>query len=215
VATEWPRDSLAAPAGRAEEEGRAPRLSAFAADQGMPGHDFHDQDPFADMGGDAPAFPEGEEAAGWRRPGRWAAIRRAARWIGFAAIVGGTATFLVAGRDTVVNLWPASARLYEALGLPVEPPGAGLQLQSVKSEQRVDDGTVMLVVEGQILNASDIERQVPPLLAVSIGPDHQPVHKWRIPVTQSHLAPGAIATFHSVERDPGVVSEVAVTFGGG
>ena len=111
-------------------------------------------------------------------------------------------------------MWPPAARLYLVMGVPLEPPGAGLQLQNVKSDQRIEDGVVMLVVEGQIVNISAIDREVPPVLAISLGPDHHPVRRWRVQVTQSHLAPGAIATFHSIERDPGVVSDLQVTFEG-
>ena len=176
------------------------------------GHDDLDEDSF---GYDHP-FGTESEGESWRtRRGVRAKLGKAARWVAFIAVVGSVTVTTVMSRDALVSLWPPAARFYEAIGLPVDVPGAGLQLQSVKSEQRVEDGAAMLVVEGQILNASDQEREVPPLLAMSIGPDHQPVHKWRIPVTQAHLAPGSIATFRSVERDPGIVSEVAVTFDDG
>ncbi len=196
---------------RAEQASQPTQFQGYGDDPDISGLGYRDE-----MFGYGDVLGKGDEPPVRRVRSRlWAAMRRALRWICFAAVVGGVGAMVVVGREVIVDTWPAAGRLYEAIGLPVEPPGAGLQLQSVKSEQRVEDGTVMLVVEGQILNTSEIEREVPPLLAVSIGPDHQPVHKWRIPVTQSHLSPGAIATFHSIERDPGVVSEVAVTFGEG
>jgi len=164
---------------------------------------------FQDFMGDEGASGRGGESGGRR----WlSAATGLVRWLGFAAGVTGLVISVLNWRNDIVELWPAAARLYDAIGLPVEPPGAGLQLQNVKSEQRVEDGAVILVVEGQIANVSSEDREVPPVSAVSIGPDHKPVHRWRIPVTQSHLVPGAVATFHSAERDPGVVSEVAVTF---
>ncbi len=213
--TEWISDPGSVRPVGLDSEPRPTRFPSFGDDRDVVGtagaSEGRDEDPF----GYSDPFDEGIGRSRRTRTGRWAKLKGALRWIGFAAAIGGLIGFVVMGRETLVNTWPAAARLYQAIGLPVEAPGAGLQLQSVKSEQRVEDGTVMLVVEGQILNISEIEREVPPLLAMSIGPDHQPVHKWRIPITQAHLAPGAIATFHSVERDPGVVSEVAVTFDGG
>ena len=191
----------------------APHFPGFGADDGGL---FGDLEHRHELGqGDS-----GEENEDWedgdRNPTRWrrilGSLRASGRWLGFAAAVAGLLSFLVAGRDAIVNLWPAASRLYQTVGLTVEPPGAGLQFQAVKSEQRIDDGTVVLTVEGQILNSSDIDRDVPPVRATSYGPDHHMVRSWNIPVTISHLAPGAIATFRSVERDPGVISEVGVGF---
>ncbi len=220
-ATEWIPDagSSSATGGGAGTgaDARPTRFPSFgvghdATGRDALGHDDLDEDSF---GYDHPFGAESEEQSWRTRQGLWAKLKKASRWVAFAVVVGAVAVMTVMNRDALVGLWPPAARFYEAIGLPVDVSGAGLQLQSVKSEQRVEDGAAMLVVEGQIFNASDQEREVPPLLAMSIGPDHQPVHKWRIPVTQSHLAPGSIATFRSVERDPGIVSEVAVTFDDG
>jgi predicted Zn finger-like uncharacterized protein len=190
---------------RADDEPQDFDFSSFGAvrDRGFGHHE-----PSSDVA------PETDADGGGR--GAWLRrqLRGAGRWLGLVGALAAVGGFVLGGRTEIVTLWPPAARLYDALGIPVEPIGAGLQLQNVKSEQRTEDGAVALVVEGQILNVSTIDREVPPVLAVSIGPDHKPVHKWQIPVTQSHLAPGAIATFRSVERDPGVVSEVAVTFDG-
>lgn len=153
-------------------------------------------------------------AAGHRRDDRtlMEKVRDAGRWIGFAAGIAGLVVFVLGARTQIVDLWPAAARLYDVVGLPVEPPGAGLQFQNVKSEQRLDNGATVLVLEGQIANVSTVERPVPPVLATSFGPDHKPVKSWRLMVTQARLEPGAIATFRSQERDPGAVAEIAVTF---
>jgi predicted Zn finger-like uncharacterized protein len=134
------------------------------------------------------------------------------QWGAYLAAVAGLVAGLLGERQTLVQLWPASARLYQLIGLPVEPLGAGLQLQNVRSEQRVEGGVVLLAIEGQVLNISEIDREVPPLLAVAIGSDHRPIGNWRIPVSNPHLAPGAAAPFRSLQRDPGPVVEVAVTF---
>ncbi|MEI8396011.1 MAG: hypothetical protein WCF85_14825 [Rhodospirillaceae bacterium] len=150
--------------------------------------------------------------------GRFAALRaklsHAGRWIGFGSVILGAFLSLLIARAEIVYLWPPAALFYEVVGMPVEPPGAGLQLQNVKSEQKNEDGALALVVDGQISNISDIERDVPPVIAISIGPDRKVVRKWRIPVKQTKLEPGGTVTFHSVEHDPGVVSELAVNLGG-
>ncbi|EWY37030.1 hypothetical protein N825_22230 [Skermanella stibiiresistens SB22] len=121
-------------------------------------------------------------------------------------------------RQEIAEIWPPSARLFEAVGLPVEALGAGLQLQNVRSEKRVEDGLTVLVIEGQIVNISDKERPVPPLRAVTLGPDKSPVGDWTFTASHETLLPGEIATFTSQMREPpGVITEIAITFqpGGG
>ena len=169
-------------------------------------------DAWANIGNHSVDFGASDEGG---RSGKRSLMERAralGRWIGFGAGIAGLVVFVLSARAQIVELWPAAARLYIVIGLPVEPPGAGLQFQNVKSEQRLDNGVTMLVLEGQIANVSAAERPVPPVLATSLGPDHKPVKSWRVMVTQARLEPGAIATFRSQERDPGAVAEVAVTF---
>jgi hypothetical protein len=185
-------------------------LSGLGEDRGG-GSPMPDDDAWMNMGNHSVDFG-GDEERGGERPGFKQRLQAAGKWIGFGAGVLGFAAFVLAARVQIVELWPAAARLYEVAGLPVDPPGTGLQFQNVKSEQRVDNGVVLLVLEGQIANVSTVDRAVPTVVATSVGPDHKPVKSWRIPVTQARLEPGAIATFRSQERDPGVVSEVAVTF---
>lgn len=105
-------------------------------------------------------------------------------------------------RQEIAEIWPPSARLFETIGLPVEALGAGLQLQNVRSEKRVEDGITILVIEGQITNVSDRERAVPPLRAVTLGPDKTPVGDWSFTASHETLLPGEIATFQSEMREP-------------
>lgn len=146
------------------------------------------------------------------------AERRKGAWKGWAVLgvlVAGIAAGGLLAREAIVGLWPPAALLYETVGLPVPPPGAGLQLQNVRSEQRTENGATVLVVEGQIVNASDAERRVPKLHAVSIGFDRKPVQDWTIDASVGQLLPGEIATFQSTRRDLNGVAEVTVTFEGG
>ena len=52
------------------------------------------------------------------------------------AVIGGG----VFARNTIVGLWPPSARLYEMVGLPVPVPGAGLVLHDVATERMTQIG---------------------------------------------------------------------------
>lgn len=136
-------------------------------------------------------------------------------WAAFAVLLVAILAGGYFARTEVVRLWPPAALFYETVGLPVDPPGAGLQLQNVRSEQRPDNGATLLVVEGQIINVSDAVRTVPKVRAVSLGFDRKPVQTWTIDTSSGQLLPGEIATFRSTQRDPGAVAEVMVTFEGG
>ncbi len=118
-------------------------------------------------------------------------------------------------RDYIVHRWPPAALLYETLGIAVEAPGAGLQLQNVRSEQKIEGGATSLLVQGQIVNVSDVERMVPRLRAVSLGADHKPLQSWLMDPSTERLQPGDFATFRHSQPDPGPVTEVTITLDGG
>ncbi|WP_448206368.1 zinc-ribbon domain-containing protein [Azospirillum sp. sgz302134] len=136
-------------------------------------------------------------------------------WGAFAAVLLALGAAGFAARGLIVHLWPPAALFYETIGLPVDPPGTGLQIQNVRSEQKTDNGTPVLVVDGQIINVSDVMRTVPPVLAVSLGQDRKPVKSWTIEASPAQILPGEIATFRDIQRDPGPVFEVMITFQGG
>lgn len=116
-------------------------------------------------------------------------------------------------RDELVAAWPASARLYDAVGLPVETLGAGLQLQNVRSERRDDGEASEIVIQGQIANVSDVQRSVPMLRAVALDAEKRELRDWSIPPSQIILLPGEVATFESLLSNPEPsISEIAITF---
>ena len=145
-----------------------------------------------------------------------AATKRAlVGWGAFVLVLAAIGAGGYFARDHIVRLWPPAALFYEKAGLTVEPPGAGLQLQNVRSEQKVEGGATVLIVDGQIINVSDVIRPVPHVRAVSLGQDRKPVKSWSIEASATQLLPGEVATFRDAQRDPGAVVEVMITFEGG
>lgn len=137
--------------------------------------------------------------------------------IGFALLgllVAGTVAGGYFGRDAIVRGWPPAALLYETVGLPVEPPGFGLELRNVRSEQKAEGGTTVLLLDGEIANTTDVERALPPLRAIAFSADHKPLQSWTIEPSAPVLLPGAVVSFHHSQPDPGPVTEVTITFGG-
>ena len=68
----------------------------------------------------------------------------------------------VIGRNEIAGGFPATARVYHALGLPVAPE-LGLEFEGVKSTRLEEGGISVLVVEGAIVNTTGSERAVPPI----------------------------------------------------
>jgi predicted Zn finger-like uncharacterized protein len=167
-----------------------------------------------------PSVPVGRGGkSGGKAAGKKASARPDKRTtIGLLALVGVVATIgggAYVARDQVVHSWPPAALLYETLGLMVEAPGVGLQLQNVRSEQKVEGGTTSLIVQGQVVNVSNVERMVPRLRAVSLGADHKPLQSWLMDPSADRLQPGDFATFRHSQPDPGPVTEVTITLDGG
>ncbi|MBP2303279.1 zinc-ribbon domain-containing protein [Azospirillum picis] len=134
---------------------------------------------------------------------------------GFAllgVLLAGTAAAAYLARGQIVRGWPAAALLYETVGLPVEPPGAGLELRNIHSGQTLENGKAVLQLSGEVVNSTGDERELPPLYAVTIGADHKPLRSWALHLSDKVLAPGATATFQHSQPDPGPVTELTITF---
>ncbi len=142
-----------------------------------------------------------------RRPVQWAALGLV------AAALGGA---VVAFPGAVVGSWPAAARLYAVIGLPVPVPGAGLALESVHARaEPVAGGAIRLVVEGRIVNRSDRLIAVPQVRVLALDAGGGAVDRWEVPADPSLLLPGEISTFQTDRTGDRVPTQVAVTFVGG
>jgi predicted Zn finger-like uncharacterized protein len=93
-----------------------------------------------------------------------------ARGRGSASLVGWLAGVLVVlvvasaviGRNEIVAGFPASAAIYQWLGLPITLQ-LGLQFEGVVSKRLQEGGVAVLVVEGAIINLTEKQRRVPPI----------------------------------------------------
>lgn len=163
-----------------------------------------------------PPPPPKRAAAAARTPEAPGARRRALiGWGGFVAVLAVIGAAGYFGRATIVRLWSPAALFYETVGLPVEPPGAGLELQNLRSEQKTEDGKPVLMVDGQIVNVSEALRTVPALRVTALGADRQPLKSWTVEPVPSQILPGEIATFRDAQPGAAGVLEVMITFEGG
>lgn len=143
--------------------------------------------------------------------------RRAAvlRWGGLALAVGAMVAGILLARPEIVKVWPASARLYEMIGMPVEPVGAGLAIppEKTKVELRDIEGAKLLFVTGEVTNTSDATRPVPDILASALDATGKELFSWRMQPSARRLFPGQTATFESrVPERGGEAANIGFTF---
>jgi predicted Zn finger-like uncharacterized protein len=122
-------------------------------------------------------------------------------------LVGGA----VLGRERIVAAAPATARLYAAAHLTVNP--LGLDLKGVRSELVLNGQDQLLVVEGEILNRRGRDIDLPSLRLTVRGPDGLELYTWTNEPPRKTLAPAETARFRArLASPPAEGREVLVRF---
>ncbi len=120
---------------------------------------------------------------------------------------------LLAGRTSLVHAWPASALLYETIGMPVPVPGEDLVLQNVYVDRRQEGTVEVLVVHGEIRNPGDGMVSLPSLRATVLDEGGQTLASWLFTTESYQLLPDEKTAFTSefANTAPGA-ARVNVTF---
>ena len=132
---------------------------------------------------------------------------------GFAGFVFVTALAMggVAWRQAVVLHMPAAARLYAALGLPVNL--RGLDLRRVTSTLAGEGPLRVLAVEGEIANLAAGETAVPQIEVAVRGPDARVIYRWTAQAPKARLATGESVPFRArLAAPPEGARDVVVRF---
>jgi predicted Zn finger-like uncharacterized protein len=88
-------------------------------------------------------------------------------------------------RADVVSAVPASAGLYEMVGLPVNL--RGLEFRDVDSERTYEDGLPVLVIEGRIANIRAEAVEVPSVQIAILGSRGEELYSWRVEPRRERL----------------------------
>ena len=128
-----------------------------------------------------------------RRPAKGGVLADAIAWAAliFLAVTIGWAA--VQYRQTIVELWPGVAPLYEVVGLPVETEG--IALIDVAYQHEVEDGQPVLSVTGKIVNVSDRELPVPVIRVMLSDEAQHEIYHWMFDTGVQSLKPGAESQF--------------------
>ena len=125
--------------------------------------------------------------------------RRAVAVLALAATIAAGLTAVLA-RAGIVGLWPETAMLYQAAGVPVNL--RGLTLNGVRSELQTVEQERILVVEGEIANAIGREIEIPRLALAIQDTDGEALYTWTNEPPRRTLGPGETARFRARLASP-------------
>ena len=100
----------------------------------------------------------------------------------------------VIGRNEIVAGFPASAPIYQKLGLPVTLR-LGLQFKGVTSKRVDERGVAVLVVEGDIINVSEQDRSVPSIRVTLLDGGGRELQQELFKAKDTRLGAGAKTSF--------------------
>ena len=142
------------------------------------------------------------------RPPAWAGWAAAGLFV-IAALAG-----LALARNAIVDSWPGTVSIYDAVGLPIQAPQAqGLRIVDVNSERVKDGDRTILLVRGAVENTTEKGRRLPPLRAVLANEAGAALHQWPVAALTRVLDGGQSTAFESwLENPPEGAAKVSVGF---
>jgi hypothetical protein len=106
---------------------------------------------------------------------------------------------------------PQTARLYAALGYPVNL--RGIEIRNVRSRMAEEGEDSVLVVDGELANVSGRRLDVPRLHFSLTGADGRPLYAWDAPAERPALEPGESLSFRRrLAAPPAEARDVSVRF---
>jgi hypothetical protein len=143
-------------------------------------------------------------------PRQAGAINRIAAALAVVLVLGG-AMGVIAARAAVVKTIPDSARIFAAIGLPVNL--RGLALDNVRTNIFDSGDRKVLVVEGLVTNLRDSSVEAPNMRIALRGRDKRELYVWTAPAPKGQLGPNEQVAFRSrLAAPPDEVSDVLVRF---
>jgi predicted Zn finger-like uncharacterized protein len=138
-------------------------------------------------------------------------IAQIAGWAVLIMMVVGIGWSAVQYRQFIANVWPESASVYAALGMPVNV--RGMALTNISYKQDIEDGLPVLSVTGKVVNISNHELPVPMLRAVLTDDSKREVYRWTFSAGLPTLQAGAEGEFSTrLSSPPPEARNLNITF---
>jgi hypothetical protein len=154
----------------------------------------------------------GKEKKAASKRSTFARIAAAIGWLMFVIVLGGLAAAAYES-DAVMEAYPGSKPVFEALGFEVPKPGDGLRLSNVTTVRVSLDGAPALVIEGKITNTTTSRRPVPALRGSLRDASDKEVHGWVFSAPADKLSAGDSIAFRTEVKQPsGQATGLSIAF---
>ena len=125
---------------------------------------------------------------------RGAMLAVVAGWIGLIALIAAIGYAAMRYRQEIAVIWPQSAGVYSAMGIKLNPQG--IDFAKVDYRRENEDGQVVLVVTGNIVNGSSRELSVPQNVRVTLSDEkNHEIYHWNFTPNIQALKPGQSSPF--------------------
>ncbi len=137
------------------------------------------------------------------------------------AIIGSFLLF----QNSITNSWPASKKLYVAVGLAdtaqpkvldvpeVTPINERLQIRDLAPRQENRNNMPHLVIAGNVENISSTEQTIPQLKIILLDENRQNIREWNFDPVKLNASPGEMVNFEtSLPNPPANARDISVLF---
>lgn len=107
----------------------------------------------------------------------------------------------IIGRNGIVGKFPATAAVYQSVGLSVDQD-FGLEFKDVTLDWQRDGGAFVLVVEGEIVNLSEVDQVIPPVRMAILDSDGEELQHEYFELEESEISAGNRINFSGRLVDP-------------
>lgn len=114
-------------------------------------------------------------------------------WVVLLAFVGASVYAITNFRSQIASFWPATAKLYEAAGQPVNLQG--IEFHNVVYERQNENGLPILAVRGSVVNITGDTRILPRLRVSLSDAQDQELYHWTFALPEKQLGPSSSASF--------------------
>ncbi len=117
----------------------------------------------------------------------------------------------VAFPKQVTSLFPGAAQIYAKAGVKVNT--RGLEFREISYKRELDEGVLVLAIEGKVTNVSDDRVKVPPLRIALMDESKHDLYSWTLRAEPEIVEPGGKAKFVSrLASPPSDASNLQVRF---